>query len=201
MTFDLVAMQRSILKAEIQVYAAVYYFLAIKVDARVRPSVEQLNTITGISLTNTQMIGKEVEILQIVGFKLSYPTVKCHMRIFIDALKPRQAVVDLANFFAEVGLRKFEFLDFRQSILGLTAIILGSAMIQHAHVAMNAMLISHCTEREELAKCIGLLRETAKSIVKNWGRNVAKDVLELASVNFDMDLTPFPAVLNHKLLC
>jgi hypothetical protein len=197
MTFDLISMQMPIPKAEIQIYAAVCACLAIKVDARMRPSAEQLNAITGVSLTNAEMVAKEVEILQTVGFKLSYPTVKFHVRIFLDALKPGPAVADLANFFAEVGLTKFEFLNFRQSIIGLAAIFLAAAMIGQPHVAMNAVLISHCTEKEELVKCIGLMKET----VSHWNRPVAKEMLGLlGSVDFGVGTTPFAAMVEDKML-
>jgi hypothetical protein len=177
--FDLVSMRMSIAKTEIQLYAAVCYCLAIKIDARTRPNIEELNSLTGQSFTNEQFVHKEVEILQVLAFKLSYPTIKFYIRMFVDALKPEKSIPVIVNFLTEIGLMKFQFLDFRQSTVALAAFVLGSAGIGFPDVAANAIRISHCENLDELIRCADLLRRDGESVAQNWKNSADQNVLDL----------------------
>jgi hypothetical protein len=201
MTFDLVSMRIGIPKSQIQIYAVGCYCLAIKADTRTCPTSEQLNAMTGIGITTAQMAEKETEILRILEFRLSYPTIKFYTRIYLDALKPVRTVSDVVNLFVEIGMSKFAFLDFRQSIVALTAMILGSATLGFPLIALNAVMISHCTEKDELLRCVSLLRAEAETVVKNWNKPSGKGVFDLfASINFTTDMTPFVSIINNKIL-
>jgi hypothetical protein len=189
MFFDLVSMRSAIPKLEIQVYAAVCYCLAIKLDARTRPTIEQLNLLTEQSFTNAQFARKEVEILQILAFKLSYATMKFFIRIFVDALKPEASVTILANFLAEIGLMKFQFLDFRQSVVALAAFVLGSAGLGFSDVAASVIRISRCEDLDEFVRCADLLRTDAEVLAQNWKNPADQKILDLlASVKFPNDI-------------
>jgi hypothetical protein len=186
--FDLVSMHIPIPKSEIQVYGATCYCLAIKVDARTYPGVEELNAMTGECFTNVQYVEKEAEILQSLGFRLSYPTIRFHLRIYLEALKPGQEIQQLTGFFGEIALMKFGFLNFPTSAVALAVIVFASASIGHHAIAEQAIKMSHWANREESIKCIDLLITETEAVVKNWKNPAQQELLELlAKINFQED--------------
>jgi hypothetical protein len=189
--FDLVSMRIPIQKPEIQVYATVCYCLAVKIDARTRPSIDELNSVTGQSLTNAQLFRKEIEIIRILGFKLSYATIRLYVRIFLDALKPGESVTALVNFLSEIALMKFQFLDFRHSTVALAAFVLGSSGIGFLDVAANAIRICHCENPTEFVRCVDLLRTEGETLAKNWNGPMDQQFLDLlVSFNWRQDMKP-----------
>jgi hypothetical protein len=188
MYFDLVSMARPIPKSEIQIYVAVCYCLAVKVDARTRPTIHELNQISGESFTAIQFAEKETLIVEALSFKLSYPTVKFHTRIYLDLFECDTSLVELANFFAEITLLKFEFLDFPSSIAAIAVIVVAAGSIGMENLAAEAVRVSHCAQIDQLLACIEVLKMHGTRIVQGWKRPTSAEVLELLGrVNFGVD--------------
>jgi cyclin A len=188
--FDQLSMRIAIPKPEIQVYAAVCYCLAVKIDTRTSPTVEELNALSGQSFTKSQLAEKELEIVQSLSFRLSYPTCKYYLRIFLDALLPGENVVRLTSFLGELSLMKFGFLDFRPSIVALSIMIVASAGLGFRQIADNAIQISHSSNRDEVLGCVAMLKtETEEFMKSKKGKENPEFIEFLAAVNFEDDFT------------
>jgi hypothetical protein len=195
MYFDLVSMALPIPKSEIQVYAAVCYCLAIKVDVRRRPTINELNQTSGESFTAGQFAEREMLIVETLSFKLSYPTTKFHTRIYLDLFACDARLVELANFFAEITLLKFEFLDFPPSIAAIAVIVVAAGSIGMERLAAEAVRVSHCAPIDRLLACIEVLIVHGTRVVQGWKRPTSAEVLELlARVNFGVD---FKAIVTR----
>jgi hypothetical protein len=199
MLLDLVSMRMPIPKPEIQMYAAACYRLAAKIDTRTPLTIEEFNSVTEQSFNHAEFIQKEVEIMRILAFKLSYATIKFYLRIFLEALKPDESVISLVNFLAEIGLMKFHFLDFRQSAIALASFVLASAGLAFPDVAANAIRISHCGNPVKLIKCVNLLRTDVEAHIKNWHAPADGKLLDLlASAKFPSDLSSLVSAILRR---
>jgi hypothetical protein len=167
MFFDLVSMRNPIPESEIHSYAAVCYFLAVKIDENTRPDIETINSLTGQSFSNAQCLRKEVTILQTLDFKLCYPTIRFYIRVFLEGLAPDANVTTLATFLADVGLIKCGLQAFRQSTVALAALILSFVAFGLRDLALNAIKISHCEDLDSVVQCMELLKVECETIVES----------------------------------
>jgi cyclin B len=191
--FDLVSSNISIPKSEIQVYAVVCHALSAKMDMRLKVPIDQININTGESFTAEQFALKEREILDLLSYRLVYPTSKLYLRWYLNFFSSDQQMFELTNFFAEIALMKFEFMDWKPSIIGLSVFILSLGCTGKIEVAAKAMSISECKDREAVSQCVALMKVHGRRIVDLWNdpgmESKNRDVREFfAHINLDCDL-------------
>jgi cyclin B len=124
--FDNAAMQIAIPRGQIQCYAIACFCLSVKIDLRTTPTIRQLVELTGEQFTAGLLAEKELEVLRALSFRLSYGTIVFHMRIYSQLIDRSSYLDRLAELLAELALMKFEFLDYRPSIVAVGVFVLSA---------------------------------------------------------------------------
>ena len=203
--FDILLCHKTITKSEILIYIAVCYWISAKVDTRKQPSVQELNEASGAHFTSQQFIEVEVELLKILHFKLQYPTTKFFMRQQQHEFKAvdDSHVLDMSRFISEVSLLKFQFLDYRYSIIASSITILSFAAFNHISKAIEVATkeLQFGTNPDILKNCVSLLKRYSKLMMndnKNTKSKGIQDMFELSNLDVDVEEIIRLATCNLK---
>jgi hypothetical protein len=180
-------------RSEIQVYAAVCHAISAKIDMRLKVPIDQINENTGESFTLEQFATKEREILNLLSYRLVYPTSKFYLRWYLSVFPSNQQMFELTNFFAEIALMKFEFIDWKPSVVALSVFIFSFGCMGNMEMAARAVAASECTDRDAVSRCVKLLKIHGHRVVELWNEPStepkSQDIRDFfANVNLDCDL-------------
>lgn len=115
---------RNIPRTKFQLVGVTCLFIAIKYEQIVPMTLDQLVHLTADTYTREDMIVMESEILNILNFELTIPTVKAFLARFIKASRFDPTRTFLANFLAELSLLKYEMVRFPPSVIAASCVYL-----------------------------------------------------------------------------
>lgn len=200
---DILFCNKTIKKTDISIYAAVCYWISSKVDTRAQPSVKEFNEASGFQFTKELFAKKETEIISMLNYKLHYPTTKFFMRQLQDEFYSRNDtdVIDFSRFLSEVSIIKFEFLDYKPSIIASSILIIASSSFGHMGNAIDVAVkeIKYGTDVNCIKKCVDLLMKYASLLMnenKDSKSRGIKELFDKADMNFDVEEILQIAVVN-----
>lgn len=161
---DIFLSNRKIQKKELQLYAVVCYWLAAKVDTRAQPSIEKINEATGENFTQESFNSAEDIILDVLSYQLSYPTSKFFMRFYLSIGNSTDNTILIANLFTEIALLKFEFMDFKPSIIAAASVVFSLKIESRDEDAKRILSLIPCINYLSIQKCIELIQQHVISI-------------------------------------
>ncbi|CAA7039738.1 unnamed protein product [Microthlaspi erraticum] len=143
---------RSIERHRLQLLGVSCMLIASKYEELCAPRVEEFCFITANTYTRPEVLSMEVQVLNIVHFKLSVPTTKTFLRRFIRAAQasykvPLIELELLANYLAELTLVQYTFLRFMPSLIAAAAVFLARWTLDQSDHPWNPTL-QHYTRYE-----------------------------------------------------
>ncbi|XP_010453174.1 PREDICTED: cyclin-A2-2-like [Camelina sativa] len=126
--------------------------IASKYEELCAPRVEEFCFITANTYTKSEVLSMEIQVLNLVHFKLSVPTTKTFLRRFIKAAQasykaPLIELAFLANYLAELTLMEYTFLRFLPSLTAASAVFLARWTLDQTDHPWNPTL-QHYTRYE-----------------------------------------------------
>lgn len=191
---DILLCSKMITKNDISAYAAVCYWISSKVDTRAQPSIKEFNDASGFQFTRELFSKIEIEIITILRYKLHYPTTKFFMRQLQDEFysSEDENVIDFSRFLSEVSIIKFDFLNYKPSVIASSILIVASSSFGHFGNAVDVAVkeISFGTDIDIIKSCIELLKKHALLLMndnKDTKSRGIKELFDKADMNFDID--------------
>ncbi|KAK4747053.1 hypothetical protein SAY87_026090 [Trapa incisa] len=116
-------------KQRLQLLGVTCMLIASKYEEICAPRVEEFCIITDSTYTKEEVLKMENEVLNLLHFRFSIPTIKPFLRRFIRAAQNsyKETSVELeylANYLAELTLLEYNFLKFLPSIIAASAVFL-----------------------------------------------------------------------------
>ncbi|KAK7293600.1 hypothetical protein RJT34_16470 [Clitoria ternatea] len=116
-------------KHRLQLLGVTCMLIASKYEEICAPRVEDFCLITDNTYTKAEVLKMESEVLNLLHFQLSVPTIKSFLRRFIQAAQssykvPYIELEFLANYLAELTLVEYSFLQFLPSVIAASAVLL-----------------------------------------------------------------------------
>ena len=188
--FDIYISKCQIKLQELQLYAAVCYWMSAKVDTRCQPSVEEFNKISNESFTVEQFSKAEVDVFRALNYKMSYPTSKLFMRRLLLLTSKDQYVIEMTNFFTEIALQKWDYVGIPPYIIAVSAIFCSCASLENEEDAFVIMKACPSDEVDLLIECIKLMIQHG-SLMRQKHKDNKKCSELFARLNFDINLQHF----------
>ena len=185
--FDIYISKCPIKLSELQLYAAVCYWMSAKVDTRCQPSVEDFNKISNEHFTVEQFSKAEVEVFRALNYRLSYPTSKFFMRRLLLLTSKDQYVIEMTNFFTEIALQKWDYVGIPPYIIAVSAIFCSCASLENEEDAFVIMKACHSEDYDQLIECIKLMIQHG-SLLRQKHKDNKKCSELFARLNFDINL-------------
>lgn len=126
---DLYLSQNYIEKERLQLLGVTCMLIASKYEEICAPRVEEFCYITDNTYTKEDVLKMEIQVLNYLGFKLSFPTIKLFLRRSLLAAQttykvPSPTLGYIANYLAELTLVEYSFLNFLPSVIAASAVFL-----------------------------------------------------------------------------
>uniref|UniRef100_A0A1J3K190 Cyclin-A2-2 n=2 Tax=Noccaea caerulescens TaxID=107243 RepID=A0A1J3K190_NOCCA len=143
---------KSIERHRLQLLGVACMLIASKYEELCAPRVEEFCFITANTYTRPEVLSMEIQVLNLVHFKLSVPTTKTFLRRFIRAAQasykvPLIELELLANYLAELTLVEYTFLRFMPSLIAASAVFLARWTLDQTDHPWNPTL-QHYTRYE-----------------------------------------------------
>ncbi|XP_058200726.1 cyclin-A2-1-like [Rhododendron vialii] len=137
--------QNHIEKQRLQLLGVTSMLIASKYEEICAPSVEELCIITDNTYKREEVVKMESQVLNFLGFHLSFPTTKKFLRRFIQAAQtsfkvPCVELEFLANYLAELSLVEYRFLKFLPSLTAASAVFLARWTLNQSDHPWNPTL-------------------------------------------------------------
>lgn len=137
--------QNHIEKQSLQLLGVTCMLIASKYEEICAPSVEELCFITDNTYKREEVVKMESQVLNFLGFHLSFPTTKKFLRRFIQAAQtsfkvPCVELEFLANYLAELSLVEYGFLKFLPSLVAASAVFLARWTLNQSDHPWNPTL-------------------------------------------------------------
>ena len=189
---DILMCTKNIPKAKLQLYASVCYWVSAKVDTRAQPSIEKFNELTGEKFTIDLFASVEIELITALNFKLSYPTAKLFIRQPLNKYEANENIRNISRFISEISLFKFEFLDYRPSMIAASALILSFASMGQIETAKEILKqeLEFGSNINILKKCLHILKKHVAIEVESHlmtSTIQVKELLQMMNLNFDIE--------------
>ncbi|PWA78182.1 Cyclin A/B/D/E [Artemisia annua] len=132
-------------KQKLQLLGITCMLIASKYEDICAPRVEDFCFITDGTYTKKEVLDMEREVLDVLSFHLSVPTVQKFLRRFILAAQSsyKVPVVELeylANYLSELTLTEYSFLKFRPSLVAASAVYLAKWTLDQIEHPWNPTL-------------------------------------------------------------
>nr|GEW10141.1 cyclin A/B/D/E [Tanacetum cinerariifolium] len=132
-------------KQKLQLLGITCMLIASKYEDICAPRVEDFCFITDGTYTKKEVLDMEREVLDVLGFHLSVPTVQKFLRRFILAAQSsyKAPVVELeylSSYLAELTLTEYSFLKFRPSLVAASAVYLAKWTLDQIEHPWNPTL-------------------------------------------------------------
>ena len=185
--FDIFISKVPVKLTEVQLYAAVCYWMSAKVDTRCQPTVEDFNEISNETFTVQQFSRVELQILKALNFKLSFPTSKLFMRRLLLLTTNDQYEIEMANFFTEIALQKWDFVGISQYLISIAAVFSSCASLGKED---DAFMITRTCPPSDIDRLVEIIKLMIQhGIVLSQKHKDIKKCAELFSqLNFNIDL-------------
>ncbi|XP_078180191.1 uncharacterized protein LOC144574179 isoform X2 [Carex rostrata] len=116
-------------RQRLQLLGVTCMLIASKYEETRAPHVRDLCLLTCNSYNENEVLQMERQVLSVVGYNLSVPTIKTFLRRFLRAAlassKAQPELMHLTNYLAELALVEYSFLEFLPSMIAAAAVFLG----------------------------------------------------------------------------
>ncbi|EAX97481.1 Cyclin, N-terminal domain containing protein [Trichomonas vaginalis G3] len=186
--FDIYISLRNIELNELQLYAVVCYWISAKIDNRCQPPIAEFNKITNENFTLEQFSRAEVNIVTALNFTLNFPTSKFFMRRFLLLTRNDSNLIEITNFFTEIALQKWEFIEIPPSLCAISAIACAASALGYSQDAKSVIHLARYNDYELLLNCAQTMLKIGKeTTIKQKERG--KEIAMFSSLDFDVDIS------------
>ncbi|XP_019416507.1 PREDICTED: cyclin-A2-2-like [Lupinus angustifolius] len=184
-------------KQRLQLLGVTCMLIASKYEEICAPRVEEFCFITDNTYTREEVLKMEIEVLNLLNFKLSVPTTKTFLRRFIQAAQssyqvPRVELEFLANYLAELTLVEYRFLKFLPSLVAASAVFLAKWTLNHSENPWNPTLEHYTNYKVSELKPVVLSLESLQLNTKDCPLNSIREKYKQQKFNCVANLTPKP---------
>ncbi|XP_039164206.1 cyclin-A2-1 isoform X2 [Eucalyptus grandis] len=142
--------QKFIEKQRLQLLGVTCMLIASKYEEICPPRVEEFCFITDNTYTSLEVLKMESQVLNLLHFQLSVPTIKTFLRRFVQAAQvssevPSVELEYLANYLAELTLVEYSFLKFLPSLMAASAVLLARWTLNQSDNPWN-LTLEHYTK-------------------------------------------------------
>ncbi|CAJ1973765.1 unnamed protein product [Sphenostylis stenocarpa] len=171
-------------KQRLQLLGVTCMLIASKYEEMCPPRVEDFCFITDNTYTKEQVVKMEREVLNVMNFQLSVPTIKTFLRRFIQAAQssykaPRVELEFLANYLAELALVEYRFFQFLPSIVAASAVFLGRWTLNDSEHPWNPTLEHYTNYKASDLKTVVLALQDLQLNSKGCPLNAVRDKYKL----------------------
>lgn len=156
---DTLCMQKPIQKSQIQLYAIACYIIAAKFDTHITPTIDRIKQVSGEKLERDTILAAEVEVLNIISFRLCHPNLKLFQRLYHGTGEVDMEIYELSIFLAELAIKKFDFIDYSPSVTALSAFILAHSSAEIEVVSDIVEVTIRWNTPEKIIACVEKLAE------------------------------------------
>ncbi|KAL9313330.1 hypothetical protein ACSQ67_018782 [Phaseolus vulgaris] len=184
-------------KQRLQLLGVTSMLIASKYEEMCPPRVEEFCFITDNTYTKEEVLKMEREILNVMHFQLSVPTIKTFLRRFIQAAQssykaPCVELEFLANYLAELALVEYSFFQFLPSLVAASAVFLARWTLNDSEHPWNPTLEHYANYKASELKTVVLALQDLQLNSKGCPLNAVRDKYKLQKFNCVANLSPKP---------
>ncbi|KAK7352753.1 hypothetical protein VNO80_18181 [Phaseolus coccineus] len=184
-------------KQRLQLLGVTSMLIASKYEEMCPPRVEEFCFITDNTYTKEEVLRMEREILNVMHFQLSVPTIKTFLRRFIQAAQssykaPCVELEFLANYLAELALVEYSFFQFLPSLVAASAVFLARWTLNDSEHPWNPTLEHYANYKASELKTVVLALQDLQLNSKGCPLNAVRDKYKQQKFNCVANLSPKP---------
>ncbi|XP_027902218.1 cyclin-A2-2-like isoform X1 [Vigna unguiculata] len=184
-------------KQRLQLLGVTSMLIASKYEEMCPPRVEEFCFITDNTYTKEEVLKMEREVLNVIHFQLSVPTIKTFLRRFIQAAQssykaPCVELEFLANYLAELALVEYSFFQFLPSLVAASAVFLARWTLNDSEHPWNPTLEHYTNYKASELKTVVLELQDLQLNSKGCPLNAVRDKYKLQKFNCVANLSPKP---------
>lgn len=165
--FNIVLSRKTLNCEDFQLYAVTCMWMAAKMEERIPPKVEDLQKICTQSYTSENFVACERDVLQILDYRLNYPTAKMFLRRLLDVIDAEIDIVEVACFFCDLSLLHLDTIDFSPDIVALACTCLGKVCLDQFCPTRRMMIYGHIEDIDSARICAQRLVEHAVGVASD----------------------------------
>ncbi|XP_040870487.1 mitotic cyclin a2-type isoform X3 [Glycine max] len=186
---------RLIQKQKLQLLGVTCMLIASKYEEMCAPRVEEFCFITDNTYTKEEVLKMEREVLNLVHFQLSVPTIKTFLRRFIQAAQssykaPYVELEFLANYLAELALVECSFFQFLPSLIAASAVFLAKWTLNESEHPWNPTLEHYTKYKASDLKTVVLALQDLQLNTKGCFLNAVREKYKQQKFNCVANLSP-----------
>lgn len=188
---------RFIQKQKLQLLGVTCMLIASKYEEMCAPRVEEFCFITDNTYTKEEVLKMEREVLNLMHFQLSVPTIKTFLRRFIQAAQssyktPCVELEFLANYLAELALVEYSFVQFLPSLIAASAVFLAGWTLKESEHPWNPTLEHYTNYKASQLKTVVLALQDLQLNTKGCSLNAVREKYKQQKFNCVANLSPKP---------
>ena len=183
---------RRVEKCDLLLMAATCFRIAAKIDLKRYPSTQQINEATGEKFAVEKLNLAEIKIIEALGFKLTYPTIKKFMKRYIFIAKVNEVAYFISGLIAEKVAVKHEFIKYNPSVIAAAIIATALGGTGEFIEARRVIIDSQCTDIEKMRECVQRIIEIGSMIkmaLSHFNRESDPIVKFLEAVDFNFKVS------------
>ncbi|KAL5071405.1 hypothetical protein RYX36_022292 [Vicia faba] len=171
---------RVITRQRLQLLGVTCMLISSKYEEISAPGLEDFVTITDNTYSKKEMLKMEKEVLNVLHFQLSVPTIKTFLRRFVQAAQSSYKVAYpelefMANYLAELALVEYSFLLFQPSKIAASAVFLARWTLGQSEHPWNPTLEHYTNYKASELKTTVLALLDLQRNTKSCGLNGVRD--------------------------
>ncbi|KAL2346803.1 hypothetical protein Fmac_000803 [Flemingia macrophylla] len=188
---------RFIQKQKLQLLGVTCMLIASKYEEICAPRVEEFCFITDNTYSKEEVLKMEREVLNLLNFQLSVPTIKTFLRRFIQAAQssykaPCIELEFLANYLAELALVEYSFVQFLPSLVAASAVFLARWTLNDSDHPWNPTLEHYTNYKASEIKTVVLALQDLQINTKGCPLNAVREKYKQQKFNCVANLSPEP---------
>lgn len=193
--------QKFIEKQRLQLLGVTCMLIASKYEEICPPRVEEFCFITDNTYTSLEVLKMESQVLNLLHFQLSVPTVKTFLRRFVQAAQvssevPSVELEYLANYLAELTLVEYSFLKFLPSLMAASAVLLARWTLNQSDNPWNLTLEHYTKYKASELKAVVLALEDLQLNTSGSTLNAIREKYRQQKFKCVATLTPSEPALS-----
>nr|KYP39558.1 Cyclin-A2-2 [Cajanus cajan] len=186
---------RFIQKQRLQLLGVTCMLIASKYEEICAPRVEEFCFITDNTYSKEEVLKMEREVLNLLYFQLSVPTIKTFLRRFIQAAQssykaPCIELEFLANYLAELALVEHSFFQFLPSLAAASAVFLARWTLNDSEHPWNPTLEHYTNYKASELKTVVLALQELQINTKGCPLNAVREKYKQQKFNCVANLSP-----------
>lgn len=165
--FNIVLSNRTLTDENFQLYAVTCVWMAAKIEEREPPKLSELQSLCSQGYNIDDFVTCERDILQILDYRLNYPTSKMFLRRLLDVIDAEADIIEVAYFFCDLSLVYLDTMDFSPDVVALACSCLGKVCLDQFCPTKRMMIYGHIDDVDAAKLCAQRLVEHAVEIMKD----------------------------------